>query len=326
MKKIFTVLTAILLSAGMHIYAWVSVSPTGTAATAPSVSYVKLTSKGNTTWQVDFYGSSYSEFRVADLSVSTKPSGVLNGRFPYSANTTSNYAYNSSGQSLYSKNFNGEIGFVYLGYEDANGWPVYHVSGIAVSKSTGNYCIYKGDFPVRMYNSDGTTKYTGTIDNDTYDHTPSLAQFKFESPNVINSTWWQYADWGYNDDYLLEIEAYNLSRTTNNYCKINFWVDDAGRKDYNGRSGPLPKAYSVQSPYISGNCNYECYWVIPNTINEYATGYSSSNQVGDCQANSYTASVTQSGSDYNFANIAAFEEVIAQKSSRNFLPITVCIT
>ena len=68
MKKLFSFLCLLMLGAGMSAWAWVNVNPTGSANTPASVSYVKLTKKATAKhWQVDFFGSQYSEFRIYDL-------------------------------------------------------------------------------------------------------------------------------------------------------------------------------------------------------------------------------------------------------------------
>ena len=312
-----------MLGAGMSAWAWVNVNPTGSANTPASVSYVKLTKKATAKhWQVDFFGSQYSEFRIYDLDLSSNEANVISGG-PYAySNNSNNYVYNSGGSKCFTGGFRGEIGFVYLGYEDANGWPVYYVSAIAMSTSTGNYIIYRGHLPVRSFESDGSTR-SALVSNVKDERTPAMRAFKFDGATSNNE--YESAngdqflaeissdtdgDWYWNNDDFIYFEAANNQTTTNNYCGINFWVTDFSHY-YNGMLGPAEGAYEVIAPVLYQPNNYNIYWRIDNSskVNSSIVGYSYSNTYGACPWNSYIGNWNP-GNSLNV--VCAFDEVIVE--------------
>ncbi|MCQ2347360.1 MAG: C10 family peptidase [Paludibacteraceae bacterium] len=138
--------------------------------------------------------------------------------------------------------------------------------------------------------------------------TGQFMAYKFGTNDVITSKKYQDQYWNYNNNQFIVFQVYNnTDRTTHNYCRLSFWVNDFTHS-YNGLLGPAEGEYTVpaQGTTTSFTYNNETYWELAGIdgtgVNKYVVGID--NQ-GQYTYSSYGADLSQTS---NISNLVAMAD------------------
>ena len=134
--------------------------------------------------------------------------------------------------------------------------------------------------PIEVYESNGSTGIT-INDNIVADsEVPYYASFAWD--NLNSNDYSSYDYFNYSQDKFLEIEMYDGSKTKNNYCLLNFWVDESHYSKRSDVNVPNNGTYNSSSDLTVSD--YVWYEGSGNVADEGYLYYSVNN-VNSCQNN-----------------------------------------